>query len=79
MHLKTTVIVPGIGDVDVSTVSLGLSGLGTGYETCLFWGERLSEVMAWYNSPALAHAGHAKWCDPALIAREIEAARVERE
>ena len=67
-HLKTTVTLETIGDVDVSTIDLGQMGFGRGCETCLFWRSRDSEVVDRYWSWGEAQAGHERWTDPAVLA-----------
>jgi hypothetical protein len=68
-HLKTTVTLETIGKVDVSTIDLSVNTpFWTGYETCLFWRTRDSEVVETYGSWEEAQAGHARWTDPAVLA-----------
>ena len=76
MHLKTTVSVPGIGDVDVSTVDLAIHGWGaTGIETCIFFPGGESEVVAHYASHAEAEAGHKAFSFPQVIGYVFAALR----
>ena len=69
MHLKTTVTVPGIGDVDVSTIDLSIHGWGAkGIETCLFFPGGESEVVASLTqTPVEARATHKAFCNPRVI------------
>ena len=68
MHLKTTVGVPGIGDVDISTIDLSIHGWGgTGIETCIFFPGGDSEVVAHYGSRTEARVGHKAFSFPQVI------------
>lgn len=71
-HLKSTVTIETVGQVDISTIDLNQHGVTflRGYETCLFWG-RESEVVESYNTWAEAQAGHSKWELPETLARAL--------
>lgn len=72
-HLKSTVILETIGKVDVSTIDLSHTGICTGFETCLFFGEggRNSEVVETYGTWQSAVQGHASWIKAARLARRL--------
>lgn len=68
-HLRTTVVLESVGNVDVSTIDLSQSTpFWTGYETCLFWRDS-SQVVETYDTWQAAVEGHAKWADAPTIAR----------
>lgn len=76
MHLKKTVNVPGIGDVDISTIDLSIHGWGgTGMETCIFFPNGDSEVVACYGSQTEARAGHKAFSFPQVIRYVFAAVR----
>lgn len=58
-----------LGDltVTVSTIDLAHTGMGVGFETCLFWNQE-SEVTARYETAAEAIKGHGAFLSPAVIA-----------
>jgi len=80
MHLKTTVSVPGIGDVDISTIDLSIHGWGgTGIETCIFFPGGDSEVVAYYGSQTEARVGHKAFSFPQVIGYVFAALRERQE
>lgn len=72
-HLKSTVTLESIGKVDVSTIDLSHTGIWSGFETCLFFGEggRNSEVVETYGTWESAVKGHASWVEAARLARRL--------
>jgi len=77
-HLKTTVTLESIGNVDVSTIDLSIHGWPgvSGIETCLFWKSRgcdcgESEVVATYSSWDEAVEAHYALTNPTVLARTI--------
>lgn len=71
-HLKTTVVLETIGNVDVSTIDLSQSTpFWTGFETCLFYGKdgHNSQVVETYSSWEEAIQGHAHWTNELVLAR----------
>lgn len=66
MHLKDT-IAYGNRRADVSTIDLSISGMGHGFETCIFFEDGSSEVVASYYDVADAKAGHYAFCNPEVI------------
>ena len=66
MHLKDSVE-SCLGMVDVSTIDLSISGMGHGFETCLFFPGGDSEVVAWYSNAGDAIRGHKGFSNPAVI------------
>lgn len=68
-HIRETVTLETIGNVDVSTVNLtATTPFWTGSETCLFFkGE--SEVVETYSTWRQAVAGHVKWATPSTLAQ----------
>lgn len=74
-HLKTTITLESIGNVDVSTIDLSIHGFGArGIETCLFWNSHAgeeSEVVATYSSWDEAVEAHNALTNPTVLARTI--------
>ena len=56
--------------VTVSTIDLAFTGVGTGFETCLFWADT-SEVVASYEKAPDAIRGHKAFCNPDVVAAVI--------
>ena len=69
-HLRTTVVLESVGNVDVSTIDLSQSTRWAGYETCLFWGKS-SQVVETYGTWQAAVEGHAKWAEATQLARYL--------
>lgn len=68
MHLTDTV-----EGTDVSTIDLSISGMGRGFETCLFFQNGDSEVVGWYGTAEAAAEAHKAWLNPAVIGYVIGA------
>jgi hypothetical protein len=80
MHLRTTVNVRGIGDVDVSTIDMAIHGWGaTGIETCIFFPGGESDVVAYYASHEEAQVGHVAFTFPQVIGYVFAALRDRQE
>lgn len=77
-HLKTTVTLESVGNVDVSTIDLATHGWPgvTGIETCLFWqypdGMDGSEVIATYTDWTEAVEAHDALTNPTVLAKVIQ-------
>jgi hypothetical protein len=59
---------------EVSTIDLSIHGLSSygGFETCIFFEDGSSEVVASYDDVANAKAGHYSFCNPYVVRLVLE-------
>lgn len=60
-YLSTPVALTNVNGIEISTVKLGRLMSGGVYETCVFYKDGSSDVVAQYRTRLEAENGHRRW------------------